>query len=221
MRDERFPGSAAAGETGGSGTVGGPDDPRLRSDRLQALLDALPVGVFTVDSGGSILCLNDEAARLSGVDALSSRGRPCAQVFRCAVCGPVCLAKQARRRGRFDRALPTDVRGSDGTVRSVAVSSRALSGGEVAITLRDVTVAERLRRDLETRAAPAEAGAPAGAPATRDAAREQDTRAALHRAAGNVTIAARLLGVHRTTLWRRMCSKGLHREQFHPGPPGS
>ncbi|MHC4547391.1 MAG: sigma-54 interaction domain-containing protein [Planctomycetota bacterium] len=41
--------------------------------------------------------------------------------------------------------------------------------------------------------------------------------AALKRAAGNVTRAARLLGVHRTTLWRQMREAGLRREDFLPG----
>jgi PAS domain S-box-containing protein len=181
---------------------------------VQALLDAQPVGVITVDAEGTILLCNAEAARLSGVDSASVLGRECAEVFRCSFCGPVCLAAQARRCGRFDRELPTDIPSRDGATRSVTASSRALSGGEVAITLRDVTQAERLRRDLRPLPEP-EPSAP-DAPAGRAAARDLDTRAALHRAAGNVTIAARLLGIHRTSLWRRMRATGLDRERFHP-----
>jgi DNA-binding NtrC family response regulator len=49
------------------------------------------------------------------------------------------------------------------------------------------------------------------------AARPEDRiRAALRRAAGCVTRAARLLGVHRTTLWRQMREMGLQREDFLP-----
>jgi PAS domain S-box-containing protein len=189
------------------------------ADGLQALLDALPVGVFTVDAAGSIVRCNDEAARFSGLDARSVRGRACAQVFSCSLCGPVCLAQQARRAGRCDRPLPHDVRDARGTVRSIAASSRALPDGEVAIVLRDVTATERLRRDLETAfCAPS---SPASSPVPPRAAQDAETLAALHRAAGNVTIAARLLGIHRTTLWRRMCARGLCRDRFRPGPPAS
>ena len=39
---------------------------------------------------------------------------------------------------------------------------------------------------------------------------------ALRRAAGSVTRAAGLLGVHRTTLWRWMGAAGLSREDFFP-----
>jgi PAS domain S-box-containing protein len=46
---------------------------------------------------------------------------------------------------------------------------------------------------------------------------EERLRAALQRAAGNVTRAARLLGVHRTTLWRQMREAGLRRDDFLPG----
>ncbi len=53
--------------------------------------------------------------------------------------------------------------------------------------------------------------APAGSPAE-----SERVRTALHRAAGSVTLAAKLLGVHRTTLWRWMCEAGLHREDFQP-----
>ena len=55
---------------------------------------------------------------------------------------------------------------------------------------------------------------------TRDVAAvqpEERLRAALQRAAGNVTRAARLLGVHRTTLWRQMREAGLRRDDFLPG----
>jgi PAS domain S-box-containing protein len=39
---------------------------------------------------------------------------------------------------------------------------------------------------------------------------------ALRRAAGSVTLAASLLGVHRTTLWRWMTERGLDRKSFRP-----
>jgi PAS domain S-box-containing protein len=39
---------------------------------------------------------------------------------------------------------------------------------------------------------------------------------ALRRAAGSVTLAAQLLGVHRTTLWRWMTERGLDRLSFRP-----
>jgi PAS domain S-box-containing protein len=187
-------------------------------ERLRSLLDALPVGVFTVDADGSILCCNEEAARLTGVPTAAARGRPCARVFGCTFCGPVCLAAQARRTGAFERDLPSDVRGGDGANRSVAVGARALASGEVAITLRDVTQAERLRRDLAAGTRPAgPAAEPTGEVRSQRArARDLDTRAALHRAAGNQTIAARLLGVHRTTLWRRMVALGIDRRRFDP-----
>jgi transcriptional regulator with PAS, ATPase and Fis domain len=46
---------------------------------------------------------------------------------------------------------------------------------------------------------------------------EDRIRAALGRTGGCVTRAARLLGIHRTTLWRQMREAGLTREQFLVG----
>lgn len=46
--------------------------------------------------------------------------------------------------------------------------------------------------------------------------REDSMREALRRAGGCVTRAARLLGIHRTTLWRRMREEGLDRAEFLP-----
>jgi transcriptional regulator of acetoin/glycerol metabolism len=42
-------------------------------------------------------------------------------------------------------------------------------------------------------------------------------RAALGRTGGCVTRAARLLGIHRTTLWRQMREAGLTRDEFLVG----
>jgi transcriptional regulator of acetoin/glycerol metabolism len=49
---------------------------------------------------------------------------------------------------------------------------------------------------------------------TAPAQRDERVKQALRRTAGCVTRAARLLGMHRTTLWRHMREAGLHREDF-------
>jgi transcriptional regulator of acetoin/glycerol metabolism len=46
---------------------------------------------------------------------------------------------------------------------------------------------------------------------------EDRIRAALGRTGGCVTRAARLLGIHRTTLWRQMREVGLRRDDFLVG----
>ncbi len=43
---------------------------------------------------------------------------------------------------------------------------------------------------------------------------EERMRTALRKTAGCVTRAAKLLGVHRTTLWRRMRETGIDRSEF-------
>jgi transcriptional regulator of acetoin/glycerol metabolism len=46
---------------------------------------------------------------------------------------------------------------------------------------------------------------------------EDRIRAALGRTGGCVTRAARLLGIHRTTLWRQMREAGIGRDEFLVG----
>jgi DNA-binding NtrC family response regulator len=60
---------------------------------------------------------------------------------------------------------------------------------------------------------PVELGGTSGADASSPTDRVED---ALRRAAGSVTLAARILGVHRTTLWRWMVERGLDRSSYRP-----
>jgi transcriptional regulator with PAS, ATPase and Fis domain len=57
---------------------------------------------------------------------------------------------------------------------------------------------------------------PLGEPGVVVLLREDPLRAALRRAGGCVTRAARLLNVHRTTVWRRMREQGIDRGEFLP-----
>jgi transcriptional regulator with PAS, ATPase and Fis domain len=119
--------------------------------RLDALLDVLPVGVFTVDRDMRVKLINAEAVRLTGADPLTIVGRPCDETFGCSFCGPACAAREALADGGTHRDAPVDLRRPDGTTVSVRIDAAPLGGGEVAVTLRDVTAAERFRRAMKER----------------------------------------------------------------------
>ena len=119
--------------------------------RLDALLDVLPVGVFTLDSDMRVRLVNAEAIRLTGADPLTAVGRHCGDLFRCSACGPGCAAREAVADGCTHRGTAVDLRRPDGTIVSVRIDAAPIGGGEVAVTLRDVTDAERLTRSLRER----------------------------------------------------------------------
>ncbi len=121
------------------------------AQRLDALLDVLPVGVFTLGPDFKIRALNGEAARLTGIDPRTAVGRSCEEILRCSYCGPLCAAREAAQTGEIHRAFPVELHREDGTSMSVEIDAAPLGDGEVAVTLRDVTETERLKRTLKER----------------------------------------------------------------------
>ncbi len=119
--------------------------------RLDALLDVLPIGVFTIDRDRKIRLMNGEAARLTGADLRQVVGRDCDETMRCNFCGPECAARASLVDGETHRDFPVELRRPDGSTVSVKIDAAPLGGGEVAVTLRDVTEAERLKRMLSDR----------------------------------------------------------------------
>ncbi|MCC7139729.1 MAG: sigma 54-interacting transcriptional regulator [Planctomycetes bacterium] len=119
--------------------------------RLDALLSILPVGVFTIGHDQHIRSINPEAARLTGLDPVAAIGRNCREVLRCAFCTDKCAAQQAMCEGEVFRDCPVDITRPDGSQVCLRIDAAPVGDGEVAVTLRDVTEAERLRRALRDR----------------------------------------------------------------------
>jgi two-component system response regulator HydG len=118
---------------------------------LAALLEILPVGIFTLDPEQRIRSMNPAAAALLGADPLDAVGRICSEVLHCRFRAPECAACTAREDGHVHRGFPTEVRRADGTTRSLLVDAVPIAPGEVAVVLRDVTESERLRRAIHER----------------------------------------------------------------------
>ena len=119
--------------------------------RLDALLDVLPIGVFTIGRDRRIRLMNGEAARLTGADLRDVVGRSCDDTMCCTFCGPECAARAVFADGETHRDFPVELRRPDGTTVSVRIDAAPLGGGEVAVTLRDVTESERLKRMISDR----------------------------------------------------------------------
>jgi len=128
-----------------------PSQSGLISAEYRALLDALPLGTFTVDAGNRVISINPIARDLLGWEEHDAIGRTCPEVFDCALCGPGCAAHGARKTEVPRSSFPTVLTGEDGTVRSVLVDAVPIGEGRVVILLRDVTEAEKVRQALQDR----------------------------------------------------------------------
>ncbi len=116
-----------------------------------ALLEALPLAAFTLLPDRTIRTINAAAARLLGYPAGQAVGRRCDEILRCRFHGSACAACEAQVDQRTHGECPVEVARADGERRSLLIDAVPLDGDEVAVLLRDVTEAERLRRDDRTR----------------------------------------------------------------------
>jgi len=112
-------------------------------------LDVLPVGVFVVSPEQRILSVNPAATDILGLPPDQLMGRFCYEALQCSYAGETCATCQARDDGQVHRAFPGEVRRGDGARRSILIDSAPLKDGTVAVVLRDVTDAERVRRALK------------------------------------------------------------------------
>lgn len=181
----------SAGKATGCAAAGAP------APGLDALLEVLPFPAYTIDAADRVVSMNSAARGMLAPGASSPLGAVCRDVFHCQMCAVSCAAQDARRSGEIRREFPVDLHPPGAPGKRVRIDAAPLEDGRVAVMVREVA-------DVAADAPPPEP----------DLERVKD---ALKRTAGNVTLAAALLDVHRTTLWRWMTEAGLHRQEFRPG----
>ncbi|AKJ63409.1 sigma-54 interaction domain-containing protein [Kiritimatiella glycovorans] len=122
--------------------------------QLEAMLDCIAEGVFTVDREKRITFFNRAAERITGFDATDAIGRPCSEIFRSDVCGERCIVDEVTQ----TEASVTDRRvtiidhyGRPFTVCVNAAPLRDARGTCIGgiETFRDVSGEEDLRRRVE------------------------------------------------------------------------
>jgi transcriptional regulator with PAS, ATPase and Fis domain len=118
------------------------------ADAVHALLDVLPIGAFVIDRDRTIEAVNPAAATLVGFEPCQMHGRPCAEILGCSHCSAACAATEARDSDRVRRGFPTELTTGTGKRRSILMDAVPLGRGRVAVLVRDVTDAERVRRAL-------------------------------------------------------------------------
>ncbi|MBI5521752.1 MAG: sigma 54-interacting transcriptional regulator [Desulfarculus sp.] len=80
-----------------------PESPQAPSSRL--ILDAVAIGVFAVDTEGSIIYFNRAAEQITGMTAAQALGRPCREVFQSTLCEDDCPLKRVMRGGQGQHNL--------------------------------------------------------------------------------------------------------------------
>ena len=156
-----------------------------------ALAELADLPYFRVDADRNVVEMSPAMERLTGFRAEAAIGRSCLNIHRCEECLSGC--------GVFDRHTVLDrdleLYRADGSTVRVRKSGRVFLDSEGRIT-GAIEVVRALDLELEREAAVGSAEIDA-------------IRSALAAAHYRRTEAARLLGMSRTTLWRKMREYGL------------
>ncbi|MDD3118877.1 MAG: sigma 54-interacting transcriptional regulator [Victivallales bacterium] len=123
---------------------------------IEAILESISDGVFTVDPDWRVTSFNRAAAEILGIPREEAIGRPCAEIFRSNMCQTSCALRQTLATG-----LPVINRlcyiiDSDGNRHPISVSTAVLRAADGSIiggaeTFRDLSEVEELRKKLEGR----------------------------------------------------------------------
>ena len=152
------------------------------------LIDLADVPYFEVDAERNVIAMSPGMEKLTGFKADDILGRSCLRVHRCEECLKGC--------GVFDNGVVKDKRlelyRADGTVVEVSKSGQVFLNDK-----GDITGAIEIVRPVNT------------ADSRPESEEARRVRQALIRAQYRRSIAARALGMSRTTLWRKMKEYGL------------
>jgi len=111
---------AAEGDGAGRRGRGRPDEElREQRNKVQAVLDSIAEGVFTVDREGRITSLNRTAERILGCAAEAVIGRPVRDCLPAEICGQDSPIRESLRTGRPIRNREVTIAAPRGAERSV------------------------------------------------------------------------------------------------------
>ncbi len=118
------------------------------------LLDSVPDGVFTVDTGWRITFFNHAAEQITGVRRQEALGRPCCEVFRASICETACALKQTLATRRPVANKVVYIVNAQGERIPISISAAALKDARGKIiggveSFRDLRLVNELRREAE------------------------------------------------------------------------
>lgn len=175
--------------------------------QFETVLDSVSDAVFTVDRAFRITYFNRTAERVLGVSRAAVLGRYCYDVFRSPACHVDCPVDRAFRSGQ----ATTGCRLSANHDRPAApVQFHAAPLFDAAGNVVGVVEASRVDGDAAPDARPpGQAAAPRPDLSILAASERQAIEAVLREHRWNQVAASRILGISRTTLWRKMRKLGI------------
>ena len=129
---------------------------RGQRNKVQAVLDSIAEGVFTVDRDGRITSVNRTAERILGYPAGEVLGRPCQDVYPPEICGPGSSLHETLQGGRQVRNREVTVADRHGTAVPLSLSTgpfRDEAGTTLGAvcTIRDLREIERIAEERRSR----------------------------------------------------------------------
>jgi PAS domain S-box-containing protein len=126
---------------------------KLSDDELNAILDSITEGVFTVDKDWRITSFNKAASEITGVPEKEAIGARCCNVFKASICENDCALRHTLKTGRPVVNKAIYIINSEGEKIPISISTALLKDKQGNIiggveTFRDLSTVERLRREL-------------------------------------------------------------------------
>ncbi|RMG59030.1 MAG: PAS domain-containing protein [Deltaproteobacteria bacterium] len=117
--------------------------------KMQAILESIADGVFTVDGEGRIQHISAGMERITGYSQEEVLGRRCRDVLRGDICESDCPITWTARKGRGVERCREVIRKKDGTPIPVFITTSLISGAEgIVCTVHDRSEVEILQRKL-------------------------------------------------------------------------
>ncbi len=128
----------------------------IRRNNLDAILEIIPSGLFTLDHDMKIRSMNRAAERLLGLSPGEGFGLTCKDILGPHICAPDCAFRRTLNEGSLQRDWAVKVRLKKGGRRELLLSTAYLGAEdeenrEVAVSVKDITEAEQLRKALHER----------------------------------------------------------------------
>ncbi|OPX22289.1 MAG: hypothetical protein B1H02_06360 [Candidatus Latescibacteria bacterium 4484_107] len=128
----------------------------LERDKLDAILNSITDGVFTIGEDWRVLSFNRAAERITGTSADQAIGMHCRDIFRSDACLEACPLKRTLDTGEPLYDVEIGIVAGDGTKIPVSVSTALLYNVDGAViggvaTFRDLSRVKELAKALEGR----------------------------------------------------------------------
>jgi len=129
------------------------DRPNKKGKIIEAILDCINDGVFTVDHEWIVTSFNPAAETITGISSKEAIGRPCCEVFRANICECDCALRRTLETGKPAVNQHVYIMTAQGKRIPISVSTAPLrdENGDLmggVETFRDLTLVEELRKQL-------------------------------------------------------------------------